>query len=721
MLRINESRSAVAAKQYFDRALRHADYYQDGIETPGAWYGRGAARLGLTGAVTREAFQPLIENRHPLTGDKLTPRQKVDRRVGADFTFNAPKSVSLLYGLTGDERILEAFRKAVIATMGEIERDVKTRVRVGGRNEDRVTGNLVWAEFLHTTARPVDGVPDPHLHTHAYAMNLTHDGKEGRWKAAQLGGIFADRPYYEAVFLSRLARYMRGLGFGIERHGKYWDLAGISRATIERFSRRTAEIEAAARELGITNPDTKATLGATTREKKRETVSDEELRDAWRRRLSARERAELDGMVAAARLAAGSRERSTARDAVAFALGHTFERASVAHERRLLAEALYHSYGQATPEEVVAAVERMELVHGQVSGRRVVTTRAVLAEEERMIALARRGRLACRPLRRGTGWAMANGLNQEQRAAVAMVWSSPDRVMVVRGGAGTGKTTLMRAAVAGIEAEDRQVAVFAPTGAARDVLRKDGFAGADTLQRLLADAALQRRLGGDAVVWVDEAGLVSVPDMARLLALAEQRGWRLVLSGDSRQHAAVARGDALRLLEQRAGVRPAELTAIVRQRGTYREAVSAIAAGDMEKGWRLLTEMGAVLEVGGEERLAALANDYMSETGKGREVLVVAPTHAEKDAVTAAVRERLDGLGLLGPGEDLVVLRDLRWTEAERGDARRYQAGMVVKFTQNAPGLTKGARLAVASVGAEGNVALRVTLAQQSEAGGRVI
>jgi hypothetical protein len=141
----------------------------------------------------------------------------------------------------------------------------------------------------------------------------------------------------------------------------------------------------------------------------------------------------------------------------------------------------------------------------------------------------------------------------------------------------------------------------------------------------------------------------------------------------------------------------------------------------MEKGWRLLTEMGAVLEVGGEERLAALANDYMSETGKGREVLVVAPTHAEKDAVTAAVRERLDGLGLLGPGEDLVVLRDLRWTEAERGDARRYQAGMVVKFTQNAPGLTKGARLAVASVGAEGNVALRVTLAQQSEAGGRVI
>ena len=95
---------------------------------------------------------------------------------------------------------------------------------------------------------------DPHMHTHAYALNLTHDGKEQRWKAAQLGDIVGERPYYEAVFLSRLARYMRGLGYEIDPHGKYWDVAGLSRATVEKFSRRTAEIDEAAAELKIVDP-----------------------------------------------------------------------------------------------------------------------------------------------------------------------------------------------------------------------------------------------------------------------------------------------------------------------------------------------------------------------------------------------------------------------------------------------------------------------------------
>ena len=75
--------------------------------------------------------------------------------------------------MSGDQDILDAFRGAVDETMREIEAEMKTRVRRGGKDEDRVTGNMVWAEFIHTTSRPVDGVPDPQLHAHFFVFNTT--------------------------------------------------------------------------------------------------------------------------------------------------------------------------------------------------------------------------------------------------------------------------------------------------------------------------------------------------------------------------------------------------------------------------------------------------------------------------------------------------------------------------------------------------------------------
>jgi len=48
---------------------------------------------------------------------------------------------------------------------------------------------MVWAEFVHRTTRPVDGVPDPQLHCHAVTFNATFDPVEVRWKAAQFGDL----------------------------------------------------------------------------------------------------------------------------------------------------------------------------------------------------------------------------------------------------------------------------------------------------------------------------------------------------------------------------------------------------------------------------------------------------------------------------------------------------------------------------------------------------
>ena len=98
MIRISQQDSAAAAKGYYSKS----DYYSEGQELVGLWGGKGANHLGLSGTVDKESFDRLCDNLHPLTGEQLTVRTRAERTVGYDFTFSVPKSVSLLYGRTGD-------------------------------------------------------------------------------------------------------------------------------------------------------------------------------------------------------------------------------------------------------------------------------------------------------------------------------------------------------------------------------------------------------------------------------------------------------------------------------------------------------------------------------------------------------------------------------------------------------------------------------------------
>ena len=121
----------------------------------------------------------------------------------------------MVYEFTQDERILNAFKLSVNQTMREIESEIKTRVRKEAANENRTTGNMIWAEYIHFTARPVNGVPDPHLHAHCYAFNTTWDDVEKKWKAGQFRDLKADAPYFEAAFHARFARQLNDLGYAV--------------------------------------------------------------------------------------------------------------------------------------------------------------------------------------------------------------------------------------------------------------------------------------------------------------------------------------------------------------------------------------------------------------------------------------------------------------------------------------------------------------------------
>lgn len=370
------SRSGAAAKRYFDEALQRADYYQK--ESPGHWFGKGAEVLGLSGEVSKADFIKLIDNLDPRTGDKLNPRVDRHRIVGWDISFHAPKSFSLSLSLGGDERLIEAFRQAVRDTMGDIEAQTQTRVRVQGQYQDRATGNLVWSEFLHLTSRPIGGIPDPHCHIHAYTFNTTFDPSEQRHKAAKISEARRDMPLHQARFHSRLAELTRALGYTTRRTQKGWEIAGINRSLIDKFSRRTAEIDREAARRGIKEDHEKDKLGALTREGKSSSLTDDQWRQAGEARLTAEEKTALKDLGTSK----FSSPTITARESVDHAIEKLFARDAVVRRNRLLTEAIRYGTGQVSYREIEAEFATRDLWERNENGTLFATSIVLVAGDD---------------------------------------------------------------------------------------------------------------------------------------------------------------------------------------------------------------------------------------------------------------------------------------------------------------------------------------------------
>src|ERR1700690_2362150 len=239
---------------YAQRHLQQSDYYDQNRTVEGRWHGRGAELLGLKGEVTSEDFEAVRQGLDPQTGEFLRQRHGADRfasngeeqskaRTLYDMTFSAPKSVSVMAIVGGDERLVAAHGTAVREALEEAEKYSATRVRLAGLNENRATGNWIVASYTHDASRQLD----PQLHTHAVAANLTYDGTEGRWKALQASEIYERRAYLSEGYRNALAREVRPLGYEIEsqRDAKGRDsgfeIRGVPQEVLATFSQRSRQ------------------------------------------------------------------------------------------------------------------------------------------------------------------------------------------------------------------------------------------------------------------------------------------------------------------------------------------------------------------------------------------------------------------------------------------------------------------------------------------------
>jgi conjugative relaxase-like TrwC/TraI family protein len=281
-LGLSLAKVAPGRQGYYLRSVGAEDGRVEG-ERAGAWIGAGAADLGLSGRVAPGELDALLAGVDPGSGEILR-----SRRVGIaayDLTFCAPKSASVLYGVTGEEAanaIRRGHDKAVEAALGYLERDALRARRGSGaeRREVSVAG-AIGAGFLHRTSR----ASDPHLHSHVVVANLARD-RDGRWSAIDARGLFwlarTAGFLYEAQLRRELTASL-GVGWGEVRNGRS-DIAGFGPALLRAFSRRAQQVEARLGEWGASGARAAEAAAIATREPKNPSVSFGALQCEWRER-----------------------------------------------------------------------------------------------------------------------------------------------------------------------------------------------------------------------------------------------------------------------------------------------------------------------------------------------------------------------------------------------------------------------------------------------------
>ena len=697
-----------------------------------AWAGKGAEALGLSGPVEPDAFQAILEGKVPdgkvpdgkvPDGTHLGRRGKdgeIEHRPGRDVTMSAPKSVSLMAIVGGDERIVEAHDRAVRTTLGWLEKNaVLTRMQDGTTGAMVHAGDqkTVVASFRHDTSRNLD----PQLHTHCVIANMVQ-GADNRWRSMVNDGLYRQQKAISAIYRAELAEGLARLGYEVESthaDGRF-EIAGIPREVIEAFSTRRAEIEAAMKERGFDDPSDNKRLAdraaLMTRAAKRD-VDKGALRQVWDRQtqslgfspepiidLAAQREPETSTWEPASREALLAGEEYFVTDAVNWAVEHLSERQAVFSHADLLAAALSQEPGSATAREAewaIRVLERDGKLHGAIGpehGRHWATEAAVAREWETVERMREGKNAGERIMRRWVAAAKLHRghLNEGQKEAVKLLLSSTDRVVGVHAYAGTGKTTMLERFRSLAEGAGYRVKGVAPSASAARTLGRESGIRSETLQRYLTRHAgvvegratprslreLRAAQAGTVLV-VDESSLASSEQMRGLLRIATAlRLPRVVLVGDEKQFDGVEAEKPFAQMKS-AGMGTAVMDEILRQRDMeLKEAVRAGLAGEVKTDFARLGDRVVHAEPDRIDREAA--ERWLSLSPEQRDKAgVIAPTRALRDQINETIRERLVADGAVSrPAREVGKLVPRGLTHAEMTRSENYEAGDTVIFNR---------------------------------------
>lgn len=662
-----DARSGAAVLEY----LKATEYYLDrdgNALSSSQWLGEGAARLGLLGGVDIADMEKVSRGRGP-DGQKLRQNSGDDTRVGHDLTFSTTKYFSFAYSLAGGddrETLLTTHHSAVEAAMEWLGTEARVRTGKAGSGEQLEITGLVASRHTHFSSRVPD---DPQIHSHVLVYNAAQ-GVDGKWRALHADYMCAATRAAGALYRAEHAWQLRQQGYGIvkdrqldadgrETGDVFYKLAGIDKELVDRISTRRQQILAHIQENGGTFDQ--AAL-ATRKHKDEPTYG--ELVKMWD--VSLKEAQAQDPSLRVPTIeelqskACALGEEVTDRDIL-----KRLHRHEASFTRHDLIERMALEYvGQKGAKEVLAEVDMflkraqvVELAHHQDHKLKAGEVRYAaqwMLDMEQQIGARGQERLSD-VLVKVSPEVVEEALAQvQQEKKIQFTQEQIDVVLhqtvetggtaIVRGRAGTGKTTVSEAAVLAWRMNGQEVIGVSTGWDAAKKLEAEAGIESFSAEKLLWDLDQGKvNLTNRHVVVFDEAGMAGTEIIHRLQTHTDAVGAKLVLQGDSHQLQPVSAGNPFELLTKTIG--GAELTEIRRQKALAdRDTANLHYSDAADLGQQIINTLdkdGRIHRTEFRKQAAEqLADAYCASPQFIRDKLALAGTRSDVRMLNVAIRER---------------------------------------------------------------------------------
>lgn len=663
-----------SVSNYLQKGLQSTDgiaeYYGSNSED-NFWIGGLADEFGLTGRpVDDQIFQDLLNAQLP-DGSRPEQMHESARRLGEDFTFSAPKSVSIAALALDKHELLEDHNFAVMQALEFVQQKIVYARRGKGGLEREDAPAVAIACFRHVDARPVHGVVAPDLHSHCILPNT------GKRADGTIGGIKIDGgerfdliKLADSIYKSQLAERLRARGIALRETKNGFEIKSITDDVIADWSPRKQQIDKLLAERGADRQNSSAALRqwANLMSREAKDVPPEVYTNYWKN-IARQQNLYVEQGLSTGYLSPDQIAEN--------ALQHLSERQSVFRQPELLAQAL--SLGSAyfdkkNIEQAVGIVMQKQGI-GLEHDRLVTFQHA--AENAYILDFAKQSmgqesailaRTDLEPFIRTQEMIQGFSYSDDQRRAIQHLLTSPDAIQTLVGAAGSGKTTALDAIAKAAQMSNIQVVGLAPSHAAKDALGSSLGIQTGTLA-----GWLQNPQGADKprLIIVDEAGMVGSQDMAGLFASLGEKD-RVLLVGDPKQLSPVSAGQPFADLLLDRPDAPA-LGEIRRQNNDEQRKIATLYS--QGKGREAADALLAFsTEVEPEDLIQGAAQAYLNSDGTK---VLLASKRATVDALNQEIKQQIHADHV--PDATIKTVTKIAQSKAERERMSSYKVGSHIR------------------------------------------
>ncbi len=694
------------ARNYFEKDT----YYLNNEFEQGSFYGKLKDDFGLTKFNLKD-FDYLLKAQNPRTGEHLLRLQEKDldenserKRAALDLTFAADKSISILYEVSDKvtkEKIREAFTKSIDEALDFVEANyANSKSRDNLRGDGRTEPKLLFTRFDHSESRN----NDMHLHQHCLMINMVQD-KNGQYKSIEFNQTMMNHQLIGQIQRNVFAQELQKLGYEVlvtnAKVGSF-ALKNIDKEIREKFSTRSKDIKDEMQANGqtsykATHTAQKQTAKWKDKNKDREAIQGDNIKRLIEANADINQIQQISNDLKIRNM--------TAKSAVAISIDDLTDKQSVFSREDILKHSL--KVGLTSNLQLSAIEKEFQQYQDLITidkNNNQFTTLEVLKKEEYIFSKNENKNFKITDNQNVVNAAIKEfeskkgfKLKKAQNKLANIILTSEKQFILAQGVAGAGKSTSLEIIKNVVERTSTKIIALAPTGTATDNLSKEaGIKESYTVAKFIQTNGKDIK---DAIIIIDEAGMLGLRDTNELIKIAEKNNLKLIFSGDKNQKKSISQGDIFAGM-QRQGFETVYLDEGNRQKNDkMRNAVQAILDKDMLNALNILKDTTKEI-INTDERLVAAQNEYLKDRHNS---LLITTTNVDRQKLNKTIRNSLVLKKEILGSKSFETREIPTMSVLEKRSAIYYQAGEKVYLSKNIGHISAGREATILDVDIQNN------------------